>query len=65
MAAMAPWMWFVGFFGIVVLALSGGLPIKVGNETIGAVGVSGTPGQDDVCAQAGHCPRTAAPVPPT
>jgi uncharacterized protein GlcG (DUF336 family) len=36
-----------------VLALSGGLPIKIGNETIGAVGVSGTPGQDDVCSQAG------------
>jgi len=36
-----------------VLALSGGLPIKVGNDTIGAVGVSGTPGQDDVCSQAG------------
>lgn len=36
-----------------VLALAGGLPIKVGNEVIGAVGVSGTPGKDDVCAQAG------------
>jgi len=36
-----------------VLALSGGLPIKVGNEVIGAVGVSGSPGKDDVCAQAG------------
>lgn len=36
-----------------VLALAGGLPIKVGNETIGAVGVSGTPGKDDVCSQAG------------
>lgn len=36
-----------------VLALSGGLPIKAGNEVIGAVGVSGTPGKDDVCAQAG------------
>jgi len=36
-----------------VLALAGGLPIKVGNDTIGAVGVSGTPGQDDVCSQAG------------
>lgn len=36
-----------------VLALGGGLPIKVGNDTIGAVGVSGTPGQDDVCSQAG------------
>jgi uncharacterized protein GlcG (DUF336 family) len=36
-----------------VLALSGGLPIKVGNEVIGAVGVSGSPGKDDVCSQAG------------
>ena len=36
-----------------VLALAGGLPIKVGDEIIGAVGVSGTPGKDDVCAQAG------------
>jgi len=36
-----------------VLALSGGLPIKVGNDTIGAVGVSGTPGKDDECSQAG------------
>ncbi len=36
-----------------VLALAGGLPIKVGNDVIGAVGVSGTPGKDDACAQAG------------
>ena len=36
-----------------VLALAGGLPIKVGDEIIGAVGVSGTPGKDEVCAQAG------------
>ena len=36
-----------------VLALAGGLPIKVGDEIVGAVGVSGTPGKDDVCAQAG------------
>jgi uncharacterized protein GlcG (DUF336 family) len=36
-----------------VLALAGGLPIKAGNDVIGAVGVSGTPGKDDVCAQAG------------
>jgi uncharacterized protein GlcG (DUF336 family) len=36
-----------------ILALAGGLPIKVGDEVIGAVGVSGTPGKDDVCAQAG------------
>jgi uncharacterized protein GlcG (DUF336 family) len=36
-----------------VLALPGGLPIKVGNEVVGAVGVSGSPGKDDVCSQAG------------
>jgi uncharacterized protein GlcG (DUF336 family) len=36
-----------------VLSLAGGLPIKVGNEVIGAVGVSGSPGKDDVCSQAG------------
>ena len=36
-----------------ILALGGGLPIKIGEEVIGAVGVSGSPGKDDVCAQAG------------
>lgn len=36
-----------------VLALPGGLPIKAGNEVVGAVGVSGSPGKDDVCSQAG------------
>ena len=36
-----------------VLALGGGLPIKVGDEFVGAVGVSGTPGKDDDCSQAG------------
>jgi len=36
-----------------VLALAGGLPIKVGNDVVGAIGISGSPGQDDVCAQAG------------
>jgi uncharacterized protein GlcG (DUF336 family) len=36
-----------------VLAISGGLPIKVGDEVVGAVGVSGSPGRDDECAQAG------------
>ncbi len=36
-----------------VLALGGGLPIKVGGEIVGAVGVSGTPGKDDECSQAG------------
>jgi uncharacterized protein GlcG (DUF336 family) len=36
-----------------VLALGGGLPVKAGNEVVGAVGVSGSPGKDDVCSQAG------------
>jgi uncharacterized protein GlcG (DUF336 family) len=36
-----------------VLALDGGLPIKAGDEIVGAIGVSGTPGKDDDCAQAG------------
>ena len=36
-----------------MLALSGGLPIKVGSEVIGAVGVSGSPGKDEFCSQAG------------
>jgi uncharacterized protein GlcG (DUF336 family) len=36
-----------------VLALAGGLPIKVGDDVIGAVGGSGSPGKDDDCSQAG------------
>jgi uncharacterized protein GlcG (DUF336 family) len=36
-----------------VLALGGGLPIKSGDDVVGAVGVSGSPGKDDVCSQAG------------
>ena len=36
-----------------VLALPGDLPIKVGDDVIGAVGVSGSPGRDDECSQAG------------
>jgi uncharacterized protein GlcG (DUF336 family) len=35
------------------LALAGGLPIKAGDDVVGAIGVSGTPGKDDDCAQAG------------
>jgi uncharacterized protein GlcG (DUF336 family) len=35
-----------------VLALGGGLPIKAGSEVVGAVGVSGSPGKEDVCSQA-------------
>jgi uncharacterized protein GlcG (DUF336 family) len=38
-----------------VLASLGGVPIKIGEETIGGVGVSGAPGgpNDEACAQAG------------
>jgi uncharacterized protein GlcG (DUF336 family) len=36
-----------------VLALGGGLPIKVGEDVVGAVGVSGSPGRDDECSKAG------------
>jgi uncharacterized protein GlcG (DUF336 family) len=36
-----------------VIAIPGGLPIKVGNEVIGGVGASGSPGVDEPCVQAG------------
>lgn len=37
-----------------ILALGGGVPIQVGNETIGAVGSSGSSQEmDDACAKAG------------
>jgi uncharacterized protein GlcG (DUF336 family) len=36
-----------------VIAIGGGLPIKVGNEVIGGAGVSGSPGVDEPCVQAG------------
>ncbi len=38
-----------------VIAAQGALPIKVGNDVIGAVGVSGSPGgdKDEACAKAG------------
>jgi uncharacterized protein GlcG (DUF336 family) len=38
-----------------LVALAGGVPIKVGDEAIGAIGVSGAPGgdKDEACANAG------------
>lgn len=38
-----------------VIAVAGGLPIKAGDEVIGAIGVGGAPGgdRDEACAQAG------------
>jgi len=36
-----------------VIAIPGGLPIKAGDDVIGGAGVSGTPGKDEPCVQAG------------
>ena len=36
-----------------VIAIPGGQPIKSGNQIVGGVGVSGSPGVDDECVNAG------------
>jgi uncharacterized protein GlcG (DUF336 family) len=36
-----------------VIGIPGGVPIKVGNDTIGGVGLSGSPGVDEPCVRAG------------
>ncbi|SRR5260221_5689669 len=36
-----------------VIAIPGGLPIKLGDDVIGGAGLSGTPGVDEPCVQAG------------
>ena len=36
-----------------VIAINGGVPIKVGNEVIGGIGLSGSPGVDEECVNAG------------
>jgi len=36
-----------------VIAIPGGLPVKVGDDVIAWVGVSGSPGVDEPCVQAG------------
>jgi uncharacterized protein GlcG (DUF336 family) len=36
-----------------VIAIDGGVPIKVGNDVIGGVGLSGSPGVDEECVNAG------------
>ena len=36
-----------------VIAIPGGVPIKVGNDVIGGVGLSGSPGLDEPCVIAG------------
>ena len=35
-----------------IVAIPGGVPIKIGDEIIGAVGVSGSPGVDEECVNA-------------
>ena len=48
-----PTLPFVHLSGVV--AAQGALPIKIGDETIGAAGVSGAPGgeKDEACVKAG------------
>src|ERR1700724_1756008 len=36
-----------------VIAINGGVPIKVGDDVIGGVGLSGSPGKDEECVNAG------------
>jgi uncharacterized protein GlcG (DUF336 family) len=36
-----------------VIAINGGVPIKAGNEVIGGIGLSGSPGKDEECVKAG------------
>ena len=36
-----------------VIAIDGGVPIKVGNDVIGGAGLSGSPGVDEECVNAG------------
>ena len=36
-----------------VIAIPGGVPIKVGKDVIGGVGLSGSPGVDEPCVMAG------------
>ena len=36
-----------------VIAINGGVPIKAGTDVIGGVGLSGSPGKDEECVNAG------------
>jgi uncharacterized protein GlcG (DUF336 family) len=50
-----------------ILILGGGLPIELGGEVVGGIGVGGAPGAhlDDACAQAGLESISATPKAPT
>lgn len=49
-----------------ILILGGGLPIEIGGEVVGGIGVGGAPGAhlDDACAQAGLASIGATPKVP-
>lgn len=51
----APHLHSLGKMNESILLLGGGLPIQIGNEVVGGIGVGGAPGTqlDDACAQAG------------
>jgi uncharacterized protein GlcG (DUF336 family) len=36
-----------------IIGIPGGVPVKVGDDVIGGVGLSGSPGVDEPCVQAG------------
>ena len=36
-----------------VIAINGGVPIRAGKDVIGGVGMSGSPGKDEECVNAG------------
>ena len=50
-----------------ILMVGGGLPIEIGGEVVGGIGVGGAPGAhlDDACAEAGLDAIGAAPKVPT
>lgn len=50
-----------------ILMVGGGLPIEIGSDVVGGIGVGGAPGShlDDACAQAGLDAIGAAPKLPT
>ena len=43
----------LNMYGAKVYLVDGGIPLAVDGKLVGAVGVAGTPGQDEECAQAG------------
>ena len=36
-----------------VIAINGGVPVKLGNDVLGGIGLSGSPGLDEECVNAG------------